>query len=135
MTSKWNILAPIASSHRSEECIQHAASVATAFGADLHLLRVIDPRDSIERGQPEWCSSAEQNCQIVRAAMESSPAATIAAHAESMDADLVVMTSSVYGKWSRLWRRSVTEQVMRLSRRRVCVTSERSASARIESCV
>lgn len=122
MRSK-QILAPINLSKPAEDDIRYALHIARAFRADLHLLHVGDsssaglaqswPVDALRYGETE----VEVHCAVRKGEV----AFTIARHAEELDADLVFLRSRRYGSWKRFFRSSVTEEVMRLSRRPVGV--------------
>ena len=56
MISKWELLAPIDLSRPAEAGVQYAFGVATALGADLHLLYVIDDHRNHE-AQQDWPSN------------------------------------------------------------------------------
>jgi nucleotide-binding universal stress UspA family protein len=126
MTSNWKILAPIDLSRPAEEDVKHAVGVATVLGAGLHLLYVTDSECSGDVPQtwpPDSLSGKALEIPVSRVVLQGPVAATIAEYADSIDATLILMTSRRYGRWSRFWRKSVTDEVMRLSRRRVCITN------------
>lgn len=123
MRSK-RILAPINLSQPAEDDIRYALHIARAFRADLHLLYVGDSGSpAITQDWPVNALRFRETEVEVHSAVRKGPVAfTIARHAEELDADLVFLRSRWYGSWKRFFRTSVTEEVMRLSRRPVCVT-------------
>lgn len=132
MTSKSNILAPIDLSRPSEEDVAYALCVAESLGANLHLLYVVndDPVRGVIQGWPLNALTNEiGGISVSRAVLQGPIPRTIAEYADSIDADIVVMSSRRYGRWQRLWRRSVTEAVMRLSRRPICITSAKATDS------
>jgi nucleotide-binding universal stress UspA family protein len=112
---------PVDLSRPVETDVEYASSVATAIGADLHLLYVSDGRLPRSLPQQYW------PCNFQVTVLEGGVIPGIAKHADAIDAHFMLMVSRRYGRWSRLWRRSVTEQVMRQSRRPVCITSAAAA--------
>jgi len=130
----WKILAPIDLSINAEGPVAHATNIALAMGAELTLLYVVDQRCNSWRGRLRWPSNALNDvladCAVHRLILPAgNPAETIARYAEFINADLLAMTSEHYGKWSRFWKHSVTRDVMRWTKRPVCVTDLRSADA------
>jgi nucleotide-binding universal stress UspA family protein len=126
MTSTWKILAPVDLSRPAEDDVRYALSIATAFRADLHLAYILDSESShgLAPGWPaDALNIADSEVDIHRAVLHGAIARTITEHANTLDADLVLMPSRRYGSWKRFWRKSVTDEVMQLSRRLVCVTS------------
>ncbi|MBX5494081.1 MAG: universal stress protein [Bryobacteraceae bacterium] len=123
MASRWSILAPIDLSCQSEAAVQYAIGVARSLTADLNLLHVIRSESAQSCNWPSnaWAGLHEP-FEIRRRVLRGETAATIADHAEAIDADLVLMVARLYGRWNRFWRRSVTEAVLRLSSRPVCIT-------------
>lgn len=119
------ILAPIDLSRPAEDDIRYALHIARAFRADLHLLYVSDTAGPSARAQ-SWpvdaLRSRETEVDVYCDVRMGPVAFTIARRAEELDADLVLLRSRRYGSWTRFFRSSVTEEVMRLSRRPVCVT-------------
>lgn len=126
MISQWNILAPIDLSRPSDEDVAYALCVAEGLNAHLHLLYVSDSV-SDQVGAKDWPFNAltgELSGRSPSRSVLTGPAATtIAGYADAVDANAVLMPSRRYGRWKRLWKRSVTEEVMRLSHRPVIVTS------------
>lgn len=130
----WKILAPIDLSINAEGPVAHATNIALAMGAELTLLYVVDQRCNSRRGRLRWPSNALNDvladCAVHRLILPAgNPAETIARYAEFINADLLAMTSEHYGKWPRFWKHSVTRDVMRWTKRPVCVTDLRSADA------
>lgn len=125
MTSKWKILAAVDLSRPVEGDVRYALSMATQFRADLHLLYVRDFR-SPHQTAPVWPADAlyceDSRVDVHRAVLHGPVAETITEHAEALDVDLVFTPSRRCGSWKRFWRKSVTEEVMRLSHRPMCVT-------------
>ena len=134
MQPAWKILAPIDLSINPEGPVEHATNIALAMGAELTLLYVVDQRCNSRRDRLRWPSNALNDvltdCAVHRLILPAgNPAETIARYAEFINADLLAMTSENYGRWSRFWKHSVTRDVMRCTRRPVCVTDLRSADA------
>lgn len=126
MTANWKILAPIDLSRPAEDHVEYAFGTASVLGTSLHLLYVTDGRCSgdVAHSWPQQALSGNGLKSPVHRAMLKGPvAATIAEYADSIDASMMLMTSRRYGRWSRFWRKSVTDDVMRLSRRPVCITN------------
>ena len=136
MTANWKILAPIDLSRPAEDHVEYALGIASVLGASLHLLYVTDGRCSgdVAQNWPQQALSGNGLKNPVHSAMLQGPvAATIAEYADSIDASVMLMTSRRYGRWSRFWRKSVTDDVMRLSRRPVCITNEIDTDFRIRN--
>ena len=134
MQPAWKILAPIDLSINAEGPVEHATNIALAMGAELTLLYVVDQRCNSRRGRLRWPSNALNDvltdCAVHRLILPAgNPAETIARYAEFINADLLAMTSEHYGRWSRFWKHSVTRDVMRCTKRPLCVTDLRSADA------
>ncbi len=126
MTTNWKILAPIDLSRPAEENVEYALGIASVLGASLHLLYVTDSRGSgdVAQSWPQQALSGNGlKSPVHRALLQGPVAATIAEYADRIDASVVLLTSRRYGRWSRFWRKSVTNDVMRLSRRPVCITN------------
>jgi nucleotide-binding universal stress UspA family protein len=106
--------------------------VAAALSADLDLLYV-QPAECVVAGQTDWPMSVwrglERGVRIQPCVRQGRAAAAIAEHADGVDADLVLITSRRYGSWRRFWRKSITDEVMKLSARAVCVTAEINADS------
>jgi nucleotide-binding universal stress UspA family protein len=133
MQPAWKILAPIDLSINAEGPVEHATNIAVAMGAELTLLHVVDQRRNSRRGRLRWPSNALNDvltdCAVHRLILPAGdPAETIARYAEFINADLLAVTSEHYGRWSRFWTHSVTRDVMRCTKRPVCVTDRRSAN-------
>jgi nucleotide-binding universal stress UspA family protein len=133
VTAKWNILAPIDLSRGTEGDVRYALQVASALGADLHLLYVAE-EGSPEAATRNWptheLDGLHMEVGVSFAVLDGRVATNIAQYADSVDANLVLMSSRRYGRWSRLWRPSVTEEVMRLTRRPVFVSSPNDIDGR-----
>jgi nucleotide-binding universal stress UspA family protein len=133
MQPAWKILAPIDLSLNAEGPVEHATNIAVAMGAELTFLYVVDQRPNSKRGRFRWPSNALNDvltdCAVHRLILPTgNPAETIARYAEFINADLLAVTSEHDGRWSRFWTRSVTTDVMRSTKRPVCVTDLRSAN-------
>ena len=134
MQPAWKILAPIDLSIKPDGPIEHAINIALAMGAELTLLYVVDQRGNSRRARLSWPLNALKDvltdCAVHRLILPAgNPAETIARYAEFINADLLAMTSENYGRPSRFWKHSVTRDVMRCTKRPVCVTDLRSADA------
>lgn len=130
MTSKWELVAPIDLSRPAEAEVQYAFGVATALGADLHLLHVIDDHCNRE-AQKDWpanrLSGEDEGIDVFRVVLQGLVASTIAHYADSISARLLLMTSHRNGRWNPSWRKSVTEDVMRVSRLPLCIALPKMA--------
>jgi nucleotide-binding universal stress UspA family protein len=134
MQPAWKILAPIDLSINAEGPVEHAINIALAMGAELTLLYVADRRCNNRRSRLNWPSNALNDvltdCAVHRLILPAgNPAETIARYAEFINADLLAITSEHYGRWSRFWEQSVTREVVRCTKRPVCVTDLRTADA------
>jgi nucleotide-binding universal stress UspA family protein len=115
------ILAPIDFSVDPRAPVEQAINVARAIGADLMLLNVADPR-SRGFGWPQGPFDRTLPGHVDKFIVPGSVPETIASFAEFVDADLVLMISEHYGRWTRFWKWSVTAHVMESTDRPVLVT-------------
>jgi nucleotide-binding universal stress UspA family protein len=117
------VLAPIDLSVDPERPVAHAINIAKAIGAELTLLYVASQRPSKRIVRFRWPSNASEFHRLV---LPGNPVETISRYADFIEADLLAMSSNNYGRWSRLWKRSTTGEVMKFTRRPVCVTDSGS---------
>jgi nucleotide-binding universal stress UspA family protein len=128
-SSQWNVLAPVDISV-GPQAIRHAVALARELRADIDLLHVVPERniDAVQAAWPSAAHSKPSNIKVRRSTLVGATAATIAAYADRIDAELILLTSYI-SRWTRVWRRSITEQVFHISARPVCVTSGRQQHA------
>jgi nucleotide-binding universal stress UspA family protein len=136
MTSKWRIVAPLDLRRGSGRAVENAVTFAAKLSADLDLLHVMD-RDYTRTAQerpwpPEACDEHQGDVRVRRAMRVGPPAAAVATYADDVDADLIFLTSHVT-RWSKLWRRSTTEQIFHRSRRPVCAAAARHRQVTLAS--
>jgi nucleotide-binding universal stress UspA family protein len=123
--SHWNVLAPVELSS-GPQSIRHAVALARELRADVDLLHVV-PEGAVGAVEAAWPSAAHSkpsNVEVRRSTLVGATATTVAAYADRIDAELIIMTSYI-SRWTRVWRRSIKEQVFHISARPVCVTSAR----------
>ena len=128
MQPALKLLAPIDLTRDAHAAVQHAIDVASSMSADLTLLYVVDPLRS-RPGRPiEWPRNAmveHSGCYIRRAVLSGPVVEMISQYAEDVDADLVILTSR-YGGWTRLWTGSVAADIAASTRGPVSVTSAKA---------
>ena len=99
--------------------------------AELTLLYVADQRWYKRARRLGWPSNAlgrsQTNCDIHSLTLPGNAVETITRYADFIKADLLAMTSEKYERWTCFWKHSVTGDVMKLTRRPVCVTDLRLA--------
>ena len=126
-----SILVPLDGSALAERALAVAASLATRMGSDLHLVhahrdRVVDEIPTYGLSGAVVRAAAEQYIRdttdrvrssqggsVSGVVLEGSPASAMVAHAESVGADLIVMSSHGRTGASRFWLGSVADAVMR----------------------
>lgn len=130
------ILLPTDGSRGTNRAIEEAIGLAAETGAELHVLFVVEELpyalemvdDSVEARLRELGASAiEEIHERAEAAgvdlqttiEEGAPHRTILAHADSIDADLIVMGTHGRSGLDRYLLGSVTERVVRASKRPV----------------
>src|SRR5687768_17053145 len=130
MQPAWKVLAPINLSAEPEEPIERAINIASSMQAELTLLYVVDQLWNRSRRRLGWPPNAwgraQANCDIHRLILPGVPSETIIRYAEFINADMLVMTTRNYGRWTLFWKQSVTREVMKSTPRPVCVTDLRS---------
>ncbi len=134
------ILVPMDGSPRSEEALDQAVQLASAFESELHLLLAysfgtalfldksedglpVDMRKLKEhqrkhvekylQQQQERVQATDANLSIVHAAVPDDPREAICAYAESNQMDLIVMNSRGSSGWVKWLVGSIAEQVLR----------------------
>jgi nucleotide-binding universal stress UspA family protein len=116
------ILAPIDFSGDSKGAVEHAMEVAKTLEAKLSLVNVVEGPSSY----PPSIALRELGLalpeSIGRLVVNGPVPKTIAAYADCVDADLVLMTSASYRGWKYLWKPSVTAEVLASTSRPVLVT-------------
>jgi len=125
MPSIRRIVAPIDLSVQPEFPVKHAIRVADAMGAELTLLHAGNSRDVGGVQRPPWPDNAlcGETRSIQRVAVPGLPARMITRYADYLDADMVLMVRSDTPAWSRFWRRSVTDKVLRSTSKPVYVVN------------
>ncbi|MGQ4555304.1 universal stress protein [Halobellus sp. GM3] len=125
------ILVPTDGSDQADAAVDHAASLAAAHGATLHVLYVADAnRDSVTTLGGEVVDALEREgtriiekttdrldlaIEVVDAVETGDPVGTILEYAETVDADLIVMGTHGRRGLDRYLLGSTTERVVRLS--------------------
>ena len=132
MQSVWKILAPVELNEHTGPGVERAVHVANAAAAELVLLHVLDCRFNREARRAGWppqsMGTVDGSTKIQRVVLPGDPAATICHYADFINANMVLMTSSSRG-WTRLWRRSLTAEVLASTHRPVLVTSRKHIHA------
>ena len=127
MASTWRMLAAVDLSRRAHESVQHALSLADALSAGLELLYVADSGASKDDGSNVWppidWSQVSPNFNLCWRMVRGKAVHTIAAHAEAINADMIVLTTRNLGAWSSLWRGSTTKELLQVTPRPVCIAS------------
>src|SRR5688572_18457035 len=136
MESKYrSILVPLDGSDLAEHALPMALSIARRHGAVLHVVRVYVPvagaygehavrydealdRELMRRAQNYLDDvvarlASAGSIQATAALREGSVADTIARHAETVGADLLVMTTQGRGPLGRFWLGSVSDELVR----------------------
>lgn len=120
------ILLPTDGSATAEAAMEHAVDLATRYGADVHVLHVVDARQydtSIEsaveplrkRGREyvdRLAGAADADVSVTSAVEVGRPARRILAYAEEHDVDLVVMGTRGRGGLPDRLLGSVTDYVV-----------------------
>lgn len=130
------ILVPLDGSALAEQALQHAAPLAQSCGAQLHLVRVVDPqripvppdavdfqfrerlRQDAAREAELYIKGQEANCKaqgltVTAHAPSGAVAATIVELAGSLGCDLIVICTHGRSGLGRWMHGSVAEKVMR----------------------
>lgn len=124
------ILAPVDLSNKEDGGIDDALAFARAMDAELTLLHVADHVSIEPGGEADWPASVRASSQsdydvhhLVRAG---NVPETVAGYADFISADFVFMPSANFVKWPGFWHRSTAAEVMKRSRRSICLTNPRS---------
>src|SRR5690349_9764235 len=124
----WKLLAPVDLRFDTETQVEYAVGVARVLKAELSLLHVSTDRWYQPSHRLAWPSSAWGNrapdLDIHRLVLPGPVSETIARYADHIDADLVLMTTRTYGSRTRPWRKSMTAEIMRATRRPVVIRKE-----------
>ena len=118
------ILVPLDGSATSEHALAIAASIAKRAQAALRLVHVRQPvhyQDGLAASPKEqdyldlqaWRIRQTTHLSVCVAVLEGPVAETIAEHAQSVNADLIVMTTHGRGPFSRFWLGSVADRLIR----------------------
>ena len=144
-----SILIPLDGSVLAERALAVAASLAARMQSDLHIVHV--QRERIVAEIPTYGLSGEaahaaaeqyvhatadrlranQGGNVSGTVLEGSASSAVVGHAESVGADLIVMSSHGRTGASRFWLGSVADAVMRAAK--VPVLMVRAAGARLQS--
>jgi nucleotide-binding universal stress UspA family protein len=125
------ILVPLDGSHRSEQALPLALSVARRAGAKVGLVHVRkppstpvfdrdvpaapvpSPNEKEYLGQSAGKIRQTSKLEVPMAVLEGPIAATLAEHARGVGADLMVLTTHGRGPLSRFWMGSVADELIR----------------------
>lgn len=141
-----NILVPTDGSEEVVAALDQASELASTYDATIHALYVVDDsrgssglmglsdRDPLEPLREEGESAVEEiarkanDAVTVRTAVRQNiPHEGIRAYADEQDIDLIIMSSRGHSGISRALFGSVTERVLRLTKRPVLVVSRDAA--------
>lgn len=137
------VLLPTDGSESAAEALDHAMGAATAYGADLHVVSVVDRRvilaadaeektevreelvDEAAAAVDELATRAvEEEIDVTTATPEGVPHREILSYAESNDIDLLVLgTHGRTGREKRLNLGSTTERVVKATERPLLVVN------------
>jgi nucleotide-binding universal stress UspA family protein len=124
----WKVLAPVDLRFDTEAQVEYAAGVAGVLGAELSLLHVSTARWYQHSHRLGWPSSAwgsrTPDLDIHRLVLPGPVPETIARYADHIDADLLLVTTRTYGSRTRPWRKSISAEIMRATRRPVLIRKE-----------
>lgn len=130
MRSKWNVLAPIDLGVDADTPIGEALDTAGKLNAELTLLYVADApwyRRALRLG---WLGSGligeRRNLEVHGLVLAGPVSDTIVRYADMIDADFVLMSARKRSWWSRFWKGSVVDEVMKATNRPVCLTNRKS---------
>ncbi|MFW5964236.1 MAG: universal stress protein [Natronomonas sp.] len=138
-----SVLLPTDGSDGAAEALEHAIGAATAYGADLHVISIIDRRvvlaadadekdavrseltdDATEAVDDLASRAADSGIEAVTATTEGVPHREILRYAQDNDIDLLVLgTHGRTGREKRLHLGSTTERVVKESERPVVVVN------------
>jgi nucleotide-binding universal stress UspA family protein len=118
------ILVPLDGSSASEHALPMAVSLARRAGCPLRLVCVRQPMAGLEGAVPlpkeqdyldmmAWRIRQATHLSVYSAVLEGPVAETIAEHAASVHANLIVMTTHGRGPFSRFWLGSVADDLIR----------------------
>jgi nucleotide-binding universal stress UspA family protein len=119
-----NILVPLDGSPASEHALPMAVSLARRAGATLRLVYVRmptvaqfgvmpAPKEQDYLDMVAWRIRQTTHLSVYAAVLEGPIAETIAEHARSVEANLIVMTTHGRGPFSRFWLGSVADDLIR----------------------
>lgn len=127
------ILVPLDGSSLAEQSLPHAAAHASAFGAEVVLLKVLGPLPEPSMTSPRAIRSAEaasaelareylegvagdlraEGLGVEAITVEGKPYVQIIRYAEDNDVDLIIMSTRGHSGWSRWLLGSVADRVAR----------------------
>lgn len=116
------LLAPVDLRTDCYEWMTRAVAIASELACDLDLLYVASESGSGARTPVEWPGTpghASGTPDVRRLVRIGDPADTIVQHAGFVDAGMILLPARRHGRWRRLWRRSITEAVLKQSSRPV----------------
>jgi len=124
----WKVLAPVDLRFDTEPQVEYAAGVAGVLGAELNLLHVSTARWYQHSHRLGWPPSAwgsrTPDLDIHRLVLAGPVPETVARYADHIDADLLLITTRTYSSRTRPWRRSMTAEIMKATRRPVLIRKE-----------
>ena len=127
------IVVPLDGSPLAEQALPHAVAHAERFGAELVLLKVLEPLPEVTYSSPAAVNTAEemsaqiardyleglaaglweQGIQVQVVTLEGKPSVQILSYAEEEHADLMVMSTQGQSGFSRWMLGSVADRVVR----------------------
>jgi nucleotide-binding universal stress UspA family protein len=130
MQSKWNVLAPLDLALDASVPVGYALDLAGKINAELTLLHVSDDPWYKRARRLGWLGTGpvgeQKNIDVHRLVLAGPVPETITRYADLIDADFIMLTNRNPGWWSRLWKSSVVDQVMKSTKRPVFITNRKS---------
>ena len=109
--SDWSILAVLNPDEPPEAAVSHADAVARSSAGQVTFLSVLN--DAAGHG------AGRSTLPGPRVVILDDPAERIARYADWIEADVILMISQRRMDWTRIWRKSITDEVLALSNRPV----------------
>lgn len=127
------VMVPLDGSALAEQALAHAVAQAERFGAEIVLLKVLEPLPDATFSSPAAVQTAErlsaqlahdylervaarireQDIPVQTATSEGKPYVQIVRYAETQDVDMIVMSTRGHSGWSRWLLGSVADRVVR----------------------